>query len=62
MDHKPDLSESDLDELAKEDLNGRQIKNVVKTAQLLAGYEKKSLNINHIRTVLEVTAQTLGQA
>jgi hypothetical protein len=34
-----ELSESDFDELAKSELNGREIKNTTKTAQVLATCE-----------------------
>ncbi|KAF5580908.1 TOB3 (member of AAA-ATPase family) [Fusarium pseudocircinatum] len=48
------LSEDELDELAGVELNGRQIKNVVKTARLLATHEKTSLAMGHISTVLRM--------
>ncbi|KAK2602865.1 hypothetical protein N8I77_009367 [Diaporthe amygdali] len=39
---------------AEADLNGREIKNVVKTAGLLAAGDKASLRVDHIETVLRV--------
>lgn len=45
---------SDLDELAEVPLNGRQIKNLVKTAQLLALEDQKSLTKEHIDIVLAI--------
>ncbi|KAF4456409.1 hypothetical protein F53441_1479 [Fusarium austroafricanum] len=48
------LSEAELDELAQIELNGRQIKNVVKTARLLAIDEKVQLTMSHINTVLRI--------
>ncbi|RSM17794.1 hypothetical protein CDV31_003401 [Fusarium ambrosium] len=48
------VSEADLEELAKEELNGRQIKNVVKTARLLASEEGVPLRSGHINTVLSI--------
>ncbi|OTB01387.1 hypothetical protein M426DRAFT_25691 [Hypoxylon sp. CI-4A] len=36
-------------------VNGREIKNLVKTAQLLASHEKVPLSIEHIRTALSVS-------
>lgn len=48
------ISDIDLVELAKVDLNGRQIKNVVKTARLLAAGNKAPLSIHHIKTVFSV--------
>ncbi|KAF2666780.1 P-loop containing nucleoside triphosphate hydrolase protein [Microthyrium microscopicum] len=49
------FKESDYDRLAKSNLNGRQIKNMVKTAQALAVFEKNPLNMEHIRRVLDVS-------
>ncbi|KAH7272972.1 hypothetical protein MRS44_003472 [Fusarium solani] len=46
--------EAELEELAKEELNGRQIKNVVKTARLLASEEGVPLCSGHINTVLRI--------
>ncbi|KAJ4268835.1 hypothetical protein NW762_002905 [Fusarium torreyae] len=48
------LSEADLEELAREELNGRQIKNVVKTARLLAANEGTGLAMSHVNTVLRI--------
>ncbi|EEU39866.1 uncharacterized protein NECHADRAFT_39197 [Fusarium vanettenii 77-13-4] len=48
------VSEAELGELAKEELNGRQIKNVVKTARLLAFEEGVPLCSGHINTVLRI--------
>ncbi|KAL8725064.1 MAG: hypothetical protein Q9166_007595 [cf. Caloplaca sp. 2 TL-2023] len=48
------FKESDYDKLARHNLNGRQIKNAVRTAQALAVNEKKALDMGHIAKVLEV--------
>jgi len=48
------FADKDFDRLSREGLNGRQIKNAVKTAQALAVYEKAPLSIEHINRVLEV--------
>ena len=48
------LTEGDLDESAQHDLNGRQIKNVVKTARLLAASDARRLSMRHLLTVLRV--------
>ncbi|KAH6642222.1 P-loop containing nucleoside triphosphate hydrolase protein [Boeremia exigua] len=48
------IDDEELEHLAKLDLNGRQIKNVVKTARLLAASEKTSLEMDHIDAVLMV--------
>lgn len=49
-----DITEQDLQRIAKEELNGRQIKNIVKTARLLAAGDKEALGLDHIETVLRV--------
>lgn len=50
------ISESDIDNLARTlTLNGRQIKNVLKTAQLLALRRGEGLKKDHIKLVLKVT-------
>ena len=49
------LTEEDLEFLAGKKLNGRQIKNVIKTAQLLASEQEKPLELEHMHTVLRIT-------
>lgn len=49
-----DIDEEKLRKFAEADLNGREIKNVVKTAGLLAAGDKVSLRVDHIETVLRV--------
>ncbi|CAI7664928.1 unnamed protein product [Penicillium manginii] len=48
------FSEGELDRLAAVELNGRQIKNMLKTAGLLAWSQKKDLNFEHVQTVLNL--------
>ncbi|KAF5861370.1 hypothetical protein ETB97_000333 [Aspergillus alliaceus] len=48
------FTEKDYDALARHNLNGRQIKNSVRTAQALAVNEKTPLSMEHIKKVLEV--------
>ncbi|KKA23716.1 AAA family ATPase [Rasamsonia emersonii CBS 393.64] len=48
------FTDKDLDALARHNLNGRQIKNSVRTAQALAVNEKTALSMSHIKRVLEV--------
>lgn len=50
------LQPQDFLELQSVDVNGREIKNLVKTAQLLASHEKVPLAIEHIRTALSVSS------
>ncbi|KAJ8130344.1 hypothetical protein O1611_g3284 [Lasiodiplodia mahajangana] len=56
----PYLSEKDLNELEKIEVNGREIKNLVKAAQLLATHRKSPLAIEDIRTVIKVTQLNRG--
>ena len=48
------FKESDFDSLARRMLNGRQIKNMVRTSQALALNEGVKLGMKHIKQVLEV--------
>ncbi|KAL2200201.1 hypothetical protein P885DRAFT_74036 [Corynascus similis CBS 632.67] len=50
------FSEDDYAALARHELNGRQIKNTVRTAQALAVNKGEPLSMRHIRQVLEVQA------
>ncbi|EEH42389.2 uncharacterized protein PADG_07209 [Paracoccidioides brasiliensis Pb18] len=49
-----EFTEKDYDSLARHNLNGRQIKNSVRTAQALALNEKAPLSMEHISRVLDV--------
>ncbi|OTB07005.1 hypothetical protein M426DRAFT_71950 [Hypoxylon sp. CI-4A] len=49
-----ELGDADFDELSRRELNGRQIKNAVKTALMLADSEGKKLQMEHLKIVLEV--------
>jgi hypothetical protein len=48
------ILESDFNDLARRDVNGRQIKNLVRAAQALAVYEGVPLSMVHIRRVIDV--------
>jgi hypothetical protein len=48
------LSDRDLETLAKNEINGRQIKNIVKTGRLLSKQQTFPLAMKHIETVLKV--------
>ena len=48
------IGETDLKALAKIDMNGREIKNIVKTARLLASQKRVPLALEHVATVLRV--------
>jgi len=47
------ISESDFDELAKTHLNGREIKNSIKTALVLANHDKP-LRLKHLSVILNI--------
>ncbi|KAF2101519.1 hypothetical protein NA57DRAFT_34333 [Rhizodiscina lignyota] len=51
---KTSFSERDFEQLARNNLNGRQIKNAVRTAQALAVNERQKLSMEHIERVLAV--------
>lgn len=51
-----EIDDSDLETLAKNEMNGRQIKNVVKTARLLAKQKNVPLAMEHVELVLRVKA------
>ncbi|KAF4341104.1 TOB3 (member of AAA-ATPase family) [Fusarium beomiforme] len=51
------LTEADLDMLSRQALNGREIKNVVGSAQDLAVNKGEALSMRHIRQVLDVHAK-----
>lgn len=48
------ITDHDLDLLARRNLNGRQIKNLTRTAQALAVHEGKPLTLHHIKKVIDV--------
>ena len=56
MSKKTGLSNGELENLAEVKLNGRQIKNVLKTAQMLAnkGDSDGKVNMKHIETILAI--------
>jgi len=49
-----ELTDAQIDELAQVDINGRQIKNILKTSQLLACRKKTPLRYEYIKTVLSI--------
>jgi len=48
------FSDTELNELAKVELNGRQIKNMLKTASLLAWSQETTLKFEHVKVVLDL--------
>ncbi|KAJ7114175.1 P-loop containing nucleoside triphosphate hydrolase protein [Mycena crocata] len=53
---KTDISEDGYDVLAQYNMNGRQIKNAVKTAESLASFMEKPVGLEHLETVLKTQA------
>ena len=51
-----DFSEERLREIAETKMNGRQIKNTIKSAQLLAVKKASPLTIEHVHTVMKLKA------
>lgn len=49
------LEDPQLAELSQEEMNGREIKNAMKAAQLLATSRREPIGIIHIRAVLQAT-------
>ncbi|TDZ16480.1 ATPase family AAA domain-containing protein 3B [Colletotrichum orbiculare MAFF 240422] len=49
-----DVGDKGLDELAEGRLNGRQIKNVVRTAKSLAAHKKRKLDCEQLKQVVEI--------
>ena len=48
------ITDQDYMDLARRDVNGRQIKNLVRAAQALAVYEEKPMDMKHIKRVIDV--------
>lgn len=51
---RENFGDEDLAKLAKHTMNGREIKNVLKTAQLLASKKQESLAYGHVASVLAI--------
>ena len=51
---KNEIGKAEMDKLASFPMNGREIKNVLKTAQLLASRKKEPLKLQHVKTVLGI--------
>ncbi|KAL3299600.1 P-loop containing nucleoside triphosphate hydrolase protein [Colletotrichum asianum] len=57
---KSEVTDEDLDDFATLSLNGRQIKNILKTSQLLAARKKSTLKRSFIDTVLNIENRRPG--
>lgn len=56
------FTDEQLDELAKAELNGRQIKNMLRTASLLAWSQETKLRFEHVKVVLDLRESNLHKA
>lgn len=54
---RPIVSEKELARLAEHELNGRQIKNVIKAAESLAAFEGKRLDMEQLEEVTKIQAR-----
>lgn len=54
---RPIVDEQELARLAEHDLNGRQIKNVIKAAESLAAFEGKRLDMEQLEEVTKIQAR-----
>ena len=48
------VNQGDFDILAKDEMNGREIKNSIKTAMVLAEDKNEPLKLEHLRVVLDI--------
>lgn len=51
------LTDEDFNQLAKHDLNGREIKNMIGSAQDLALNKAEALSMRHLQQVLDIHAK-----
>ncbi|KAI9770217.1 MAG: hypothetical protein M1839_003245 [Geoglossum umbratile] len=51
------IKSNELGKLIEKDINGRQIKNAVRTALALAMNEGKDMSYEHLETVIDATAE-----
>ncbi|CAG8971148.1 hypothetical protein HYALB_00010123 [Hymenoscyphus albidus] len=49
-----EINPADVDKLAEVQINGREIKNILKTAQFLSQHQELPLRYDHLKTVLDV--------
>lgn len=56
---KPTMTEKQLDTLAADEINGRQVKQIVRSAQALALAAKEPLGLSHCKTMLDFTKKLL---
>ena len=52
---KHEIKDEDLGMLSRESVNGRQIKNIIKAAELLSLEDKQPLRMEHLEIVMRIT-------
>lgn len=57
QDQNENFTDDQIDTLAEIELNGRQIKNIIKTAQLLATSKGKPLSFEHVQIITKLRAK-----
>lgn len=62
LQHESTITNPELDELAEMKLNGREIKNIVKTARLLANRKETGLGLGHVKTVLRIKQDSVSNS
>ncbi|KAH6676972.1 P-loop containing nucleoside triphosphate hydrolase protein [Plectosphaerella plurivora] len=55
MDTKSDMSEAEVEALADIDVDGRRVRNVVKTARILAKRQQRAICFNDVKNVMRIT-------
>ena len=58
--HEVELGEEGYDPLGEHDINGRQIKNIVRTAKSLASYKKVPLDLAQLEQVTRIQMEFQG--
>lgn len=56
-----DLAPKDLDSLAEWNLNGREIKNIVKNAHLFCHYNHLTMSVDRLLDAIQVTTPFAGK-
>ncbi|KAI0145187.1 P-loop containing nucleoside triphosphate hydrolase protein [Xylariaceae sp. FL1272] len=56
-----EVGEKELDRLSELDMNGRVIKNVLKSSSLLASHKGEKLGLKHLQSVLEIDGYQVGE-
>jgi hypothetical protein len=55
MDTQSDMTEAEVEALADIDVDGRRVRNVVKTARILAKRQQRAICFNDVKNVMRIT-------